>query len=413
MADSIDTSILQTIVLSNRADNGGGGIYDAGNDYVSILHSNISFNLADSSGSGTFSSGSGFVDIRGTTFSGNCANDSGTTFIDNAHDAFVASCMYDGNVAVSSGGGVFVTSTLAIHLENNSFVGNRAMRSAGGAVFYVSSTMEEPQGLLTTNSYDGNTAVYGDNVATEGYRLSVGELTEPQFTAAMIGQEEALMQMSRDDIRTTLSETIVVYYNVTDYSTSIDPIPIYLQDYYGQTVVTDSETVLQVSVSTEYSTYESCYDGAGYVSGGIFQSLEKGIANFSSLLCFCAPEYDIVLDATGRTTEYAASVATSFGLTFRSCKRGEYYADKSCLICEEGSYSLEDDVPLSANKLCRKCPQEASRCYGDIIEADKGYWRVSIDASTLLRCPLGAKACTGGAVAGKDLCAAGYEVSII
>lgn len=81
-------------------------------------------------------------------------------------------------------------------------------------------------------------------------------------------------------------------------------------------------------------------------------------------------------------------------------------------MCEEGTYSLADPATTSladlSQKVCLPCPDGAAGCYGDTIELDEGYWRISDIATRPLRCPL-TKSCIGGTGSGDDLCANGYE----
>ncbi|CAN0440476.1 unnamed protein product, partial [Ectocarpus fasciculatus] len=78
-------------------------------------------------------------------------------------------------------------------------------------------------------------------------------------------------------------------------------------------------------------------------------------------------------------------------LFFRECVRGEYFGDSICIPCEDGTYSLTDPSTsdlgeLGQQQVCQSCPNGASRCYGDTIDLNDGFWRVSDLATTTLSC---------------------------
>jgi hypothetical protein len=59
-----------------------------------------------------------------------------------------------------------------------------------------------------------------------------------------------------------------------------------------------------------------------------------------------------------------------------------------CSSCENGTYSLTDPCSVSLSRLtqievCKKFPDGADACYGDVIVVKEGYWRVSDEASTV------------------------------
>jgi hypothetical protein len=184
-----------------------------------------------------------------------------------------------------------------------------------------------------------------------------------------------------------------------------------MKDYYRQTVLSESSNVLQMYVLSQYvQDATKCYDGSGYVTGGIVATFSKGVAVFDTLEALCAPSYPFALNVSTYTTSGSTqkSFQDTIGISFRSCRRGEYYHDKICTECEVGSYSLLDNFDLSVTE-CNNCPKEASACWGDAIELKKGYWRITDDASTVQECPYGKGSCVGGTGSGDELCGKGYE----
>jgi hypothetical protein len=320
--------------------------------------------------------------IVDTDFTSNLASLSGGgLYFSGAYDLVVKRCVFAGNIAwQGSGASMWISGSLNATVSDNRFVNNTAPNGGGGAVFWVvTSGMGVPQGLENNVLSENNTALYGETVATDEYKLVLDS-----------------------------SNTYVV----TDYTTSyIPPLVVYVVDFYGQVVRTQSSTVVVASVLSS-STW--CYDSVGYVTGGFVLPVSGGVSNFTAMSVYCDPGYFMPINLTCTTEN--AFLSTYFEMSFRSCETGEYYGDHICTMCEDGTYSLTDPSSTSLSDLtdvCKECPSGSLDCYGDVIEIRKGYWRISNSTTTLLNCPYGDFGCRGGSGSGDELCREGYTGTIM
>jgi hypothetical protein len=327
------------------------------------------------------------LNVADCTLLNNFARNAGGGFhVKEGSQIAISRSWFEGNIVLKGPGSAIWMSDCADDMEigNNSFLDNKTPLGGGTVYWSVSSGMSEPVGLGGNGSTslnffaDTNTALYGEAVATDAYRLRVG---------------------SKD------SDT----YEITDYTTSHIPLdPVYLVDYYDQVVRSESTAVVLASVLSTVQCHQS---NTGYVTDGIVERVISGESNFTSLSAFCDPGYSMPLSFTSTTNNLVLS--TYVEVEFRECVVGEYYGDHVCSTCRDGTYSLTDPVSkplaeLSESDVCKDCPSGSSNCYGSTIEVHKGYWRVSNDATTLLSCPYGDSACKGGTGSGDALCRDGY-----
>lgn len=113
------------------------------------------------------------------------------------------------------------------------------------------------------------------------------------------------------------------------------------------------------------------------------------------------------LQVSSRST-YFEPIDLLVNVTFRQCTYGEYYSAGSCIMCPQGSYSLEENLDLSVRE-CEACPDAAEECVGDDMKLKRGHWRISAGASSISACILPEAGCLGGWETGDASCAAGYE----
>lgn len=105
-------------------------------------------------------------------------------------------------------------------------------------------------------------------------------------------------------------------------------------------------------------------------------------------------------------------VSTSIAVSFRNCRRGEYYDVVtsghlgSCRPCFN-SYSFADNSGNSVTK-CNPCPKNAVECYGSTIVMAADKWRWSDEARTIYDCPFDGS-CQGGNATGLAACVTGSE----
>ena len=339
--DSTDVSLVESVFGHNTATGGlGGALY-----------------LLNVQG----------VEVESCEFIGNSAQQSGAAMhIDSCYGVDIHHNSIDGNVVLSqSGGGLFFAASINVSVSLNSVVNNSAAQGGGGGLFWLpSSGMTEPGGL-GTNVFIGNSALYGDDYATDAVTLV--------YTPS--GHHERRSLQSSTELNQVTLET---FDEPTDYIVD-------LHDTYG-TVVKNQDTFLSVSVDDSYSF--SCGDEAASVSGKTVTQSDSGNAAFD-FATHCNPGGDVRVVVTP-SVDTVAELALH--LQFRGCIPGEYYSAGACHECEEGSYSLDSNADLLITS-CWACPDRAT-CQGSAISVEAGHWRLSDNTSVVFECPI-AEACLG------------------
>ena len=150
------------------------------------------------------------------------------------------------------------------------------------------------------------------------------------------------------------------------------------------------------------------------LTGDVTNTIELGEAVFAAIEPLCAPGFgmDVAIISTNRDID-----AIKIHMQFRQCEIGEYYVDRICLPCRNGSYSFTDPAGLSLSELrevnvCHNCPSGVTSCYASTLNLDKGHWRISTNAESILSCPMDVESCVGGTEAGNALCSNGHEVMV-
>jgi hypothetical protein len=91
----------------------------------------------------------------------------------------------------------------------------------------------------------------------------------------------------------------------------------------------------------------------------------------------------------------------------KSCVKGEAFIISSvkCFKCSKGTFSIK----LNSTE-CNVCPKKGiAECPGaDLLNISKGFWRDSIDSSTVEECKNMPENCTGGLLVGNGLCKKGH-----
>ena len=127
-----------------------------------------------------------------------------------------------------------------------------------GAVFWsFKSGMKEPQGLLT-NQFRDNRAMYSADYATGSVYFNLSTLSETRGANSS--------------------------FYVSEYETPI-VVNAVLLDYYGQQVLSDNETFVQIELGGEFD----CGDNLPSVSGLTVQKVESGATTFEFLFGLCIP----------------------------------------------------------------------------------------------------------------------------
>jgi hypothetical protein len=363
--------IESCMFAQNSANRGlGGAVYLDSSIDVLIRNSTFKSNNAILGGS-LVSFASANITIEKTVFENNTAQISGGGYYSSDTENVIIrdSILRNNRANQMSGSGVFATQS-QLRIEGNVFEGNLALQG-GGTVYWEYGTMLEPYGLQSTNTFsDSNMAKYGNKWASDRMQLISGDANN---------------------------------YIVSEYNGYIDPVVIWLADVYGQLVPLVTDTQAQLSALPS-----DCFEGAGYITGGTVVPFEEGVANISALQAFCAPAHAMHISVSA-----SVELMTNFTLSFRKCDIGEYFADKICKTCEEGTFSLKNTSVLSdldQASTCEPCPANTRGCRGDEIDVAKGAWRRFPTSAAVLACPLTEGACMGGVDTGNDLCATGYEV---
>ena len=99
-----------------------------------------------------------------------------------------------------------------------------------------------------------------------------------------------------------------------------------------------------------------------------------GLLNFSNIKLYLNPlilglKIFLIIDLP--SNRYSIN-QFQLNLKIIQCEIGEIYISfiNSCSKCPHGSFSFN----FSAKK-CESCPEEASFCYGNLVELKPGFWR--------------------------------------
>ena len=374
--------VQDSFIDTNSASTSHGGmLVQEALGYLVLQNSTVSRNEAGSTPGGLGISTSVNITIDACEFEQNQVQrgSGGALYVTDSEPMQVKGSVFNGNVVLTGSGSAMYVRASLLSLSSNVFSSNQAFD--GGTLFWEhASGMQEPGGLHTAGNVfdDSNEAGYGPHWATEAHHLRLF-----------------------DDVDV---------YTIEDYEAFAPEVGVTLEDVYNQTVATDSTTLTTVDVPVTINA--SCYDGPGFVSGSTTLSLMNGTASFASLDPLCAPNHSLGLSATALLDTVSSDV--TFEFVFRACTRGEYYEERICNPCPEGSYSFADPDLLALSEMtkaavCQSCPSEAYYCYKDTIKLKQGYWRNDNDSTHILECVWDKESCNGGEVSGDASCGSGYH----
>lgn len=102
----------------------------------------------------------------------------------------------------------------------------------------------------------------------------------------------------------------------------------------------------------------------------------SGVATFTSLFAKCAPGHTLYL-AVRTSVDGVNEIQLQVKVDFRSCVRGEYFAEGQCNKCESGSFSLVEPEGIALGDLrqtdvCQPCVSHARCPGGDEIVLNDG-----------------------------------------
>jgi len=413
----------------------GGVVVENAVDYVILSESSISYNtggalsgglriskstnvtidscllaqnqVMSGSGGAVSMSESHLVLVRNVSFSHNRAVMGGAFFIANqCSRVSVDGCTLTANIALNSGGAIFIAESQSVELNDNIFSFNQALQGSGSAVYVQASGLSLSKNEFGDNFANGGGTVFWEHTSGMMEPSGLQSVDNIFFDTNYAAYGP---QWATDAHHTRLADYQDVI-NVEDYENFAPPVNVLLQDVYDQVVVTDSSTLATVAVPDAEVT--SCNGQPGFVSGSTVVPVMNGTAKFLFLEPLCAPNYTLGLAIT--TTSSSISESSHFDFKFRPCTRGEFYGERICSSCAVGTYSFTDPAELSLSELtktavCQPCPSQATLCYKDVIVLKPGHWRSDNLSTNIMTCPWHSESCRGGASGGDASCGEGYH----
>lgn len=218
-------------------------------------------------------------------------------------------------------GGALYISNCECQIDNNVIINNSAHKS-GGAIYFIGN---EP--ILTNNMLDNNTALYGFNLASIPYQLS-------------------LVHESRE---------LRIFDNVASSQTFQHVVKIALTDKFNDTVNYGYDDTEAIIVAESGVT----------LSGNIQIKPTYGVYSIENIKITAKPGsttyIKLILGSLSVQNEIQLDIA------MRECVPGEYQQKDACILCEDGKYSFD------ISHMCKNCPQNA-KCYrGNIMAPYPGY----------------------------------------
>lgn len=368
---SFDVNMSSCTIHSNIA-MGSGGVHITDVSGMFMTNSSIVNNIATSGvGGGKAVLSSSDLMFGDLYFYNNVASMSGGAMaIQQSSYVTIVSSEFDVNNALTgSGGAIYVTESKPTSLNNNVFRNCSAFAGGGGAVWWrYDNVMWKAPGGLSASGFYNNSALYGNDIATNAMQIEVPTNS---------------------------------FLHVESYATPLADVQVQLLDFYSNTDQLASGNVVEATALSS----DQCGNRNGQVHGGTMVESLNGSAAFRQLFASCYPGG--VMTVQFKTPLDYKTVYAAHNITFRQCRRGEYYADGACLLCPEGKYSIRENRN-NAIRTCDSCPSAAKHCIGSIITLHDKYWRLSNMTSTIHACPY-PKGCKGGYAANEASCEVGYE----
>ena len=431
---------------SNIAAQGGGGMYIANENLVTIMNSTLVGNIARyGDGGGIQLYQDSIVLIGSTSFEGNIAASKGGGIASEISNGLTMQAVSFVDNSARVGGGIATVNATAItFLLENDFVANKAS-DAGGAIYLGGSPLWTYNPASTKLYFRNNTASRGSaicmfespyispevkitnstfeyNVASVGgtiYWIYDSVMSfEPNIrspTNIFIGNKAGYGVFAATQ---PIQMVTPVTYNVTVYDGYLyPPINATLYDFYEQQIQVDGFTAVYPSVDTIVGKYNCTtypfLSGSDLTGSGV--PLSSGVSSFTKLQASCSPSGSFIMNFVAQvaiTSTIPEDLRDSYNIynstfvTFRKCRLGEYESNGQCIVCPAGTYSLKLGVTQ-----CESCANIAGvvSCAGNEIVIAQGYWRRHGYSSAVLACLLDPTSCMGGSTTGQASCALGYE----
>lgn len=268
----------------------------------------------------------------------------------------------DTNSADVDGGGLYIITpickTCVFNITGTSRITNNKCKNEGGAMKWE----DYKPNIDSTVIVENNTAAYGADFASKPSGLK-----------------------PKSSRRLSADYTITNAAPGQNYTGSLN---ISLYDTYGNVVVTDSSSFLDIqtintypdlalSGSLSFQANQGTFTLTYFVPGGPPDSTQRFIASTSAISNS---------GAINDNTVYEDSAVIEIEL--RACVNGEQISTTACTVCKETKFLIEPDYS------CLDCPTGAYCPGGDKVLPEAGYWRSSELSKIVYPCPV-SNACLG------------------
>jgi len=262
----------------------------------------------------------------------------------------------------------------------NQFVWNWA-ENDGGAIIRVSNEDWKD----TTNTFEGNEAKYGKDMATYPSALDVQFLRNNDYYSPV---ENRRLEMSFPKVVSGTAFSFLVY----------------ILDQEGSVYYTDNESV---------ATLKNLDPEVSVLLNGNEVKASNGLFNFSQVTAITQPgsKIKLTLEIQGMF-DFGNSIPfieepLEIALEFRFCVSGEQMLNLACEPCPYGSFLYE--APTE-NTNCKKCEEDYSVCQEkNIVYPKDGYWRASNSSEDWISCPRTSSCLKGDQNNLQGICNVGYH----
>jgi hypothetical protein len=356
---------------------------------VSIDGSSISGNVANTSGGGLFAANVADMSITNSSVYDNHASRFGGGLqAQDGVDAVIFSTIIQGNTAEYAGGGIDAYGNLTLVLGNSSRIhSNQALHGSGGGISVA--------GAVVLNISAGYSIANNSCTKGVGGGISVGMVMEGLRFGAMgrLDADQNAADVGRGDSsdRVTISDS-----NITNNTSNGGAGG-------GLAAVAASTLTLVNGTRVERNTANSSGGAVMVMGSASFQvddtvvfeqnSVPRGFVG-STIVAF--DNSSIALPSRGDVTKCSGGVY--LGRT--PCGVGEYLQHDVCVCCPPHTFSF-------TNSNCSSCPANAECIGASIVQPLPGYWSSSPTSIQMHRCPLFKTACDY--VDESHMCRPGYK----
>ncbi|CAI2377869.1 unnamed protein product [Moneuplotes crassus] len=265
--------------------------------------------------------------------------------------------------------------TCVNEFQDLEFVNNTAAE-VGAGIYY---NMHRP--LMKNIKNTGNVAKYGPNIASYPVRI----------------------------VQRGTNTNKVLLDNVASGLQYEEKLEFDLVDFDGQIMNLESSNTIKIliedsRISIKGTDFGKLVNGQTELTNLIFIG-EVGLQNVKYKLTSKAIDQNMLNEILGHTD---GMYDNYIEVSFRYCNSGEIQtANKQCEECKPTTYSFGWN-----STSCSPCMDFASCSGEDQVIVDKGYWRKTVNSSTIIECP-NEQACEGGYYPNNDdppvKCSKGYK----